>query len=861
MEIKLSEQRRHTPCRVTFSGDIEAAKAYIGRAKSQLEILREQQAIGMGNQHRKIRINPRATVHCRQVGDLSGIHIYVKPSKIIEDDISKLGFILIITTQSQKEGFAWDLFEDEVLVTYTVDDTNVVPIIKEAMLKEFFDNPAAEVTSLKTKPATMVNGKNENFIEADLEISECIFSTGTDTWITDPTMTINSPPYYADAYTTIANGPLGWGGNLENPASWLTATAISPTKFTVSGDQTRYLAASNAPRWCCCWLGATGAVATSNAVFYGGCDSSSVSNEKTATNGTIYYEDADIDLSGWPSGYCPRYLLCSGGQIIESVYDEGTDKTTVTLVGASVDSGLVSVQMNNFNMPADWGDLGATGYSRERVLPVVSIWDGAGSPFVSNEIPPDPSQPACLAGYEEIEQHYLVNPHDPTNSDFDRLPMLMGYSCGGNFATVYDYSFQHPDMAEEVYERYQAIALNMYKTAAHQDGLGHCVPATQDMIACQQMRRNTSGGFCEQYVDPYTYTITTNYRPEQITFLSAFSGDFSPNPPVTSGEILLSAGLNEFGVFLFDPFLRSSIVEGSQVFYPGTPFEETKYFWLMSNSYAQINFGSVKNEAGGAVFEYAGGCSNADAVTGTPMFTAPVIPGDTNPDQTPQEEWSCVDYDRYYDSIFQVHGYVDDLLSGMGLSIFNEINTLRVAAGKDALETNFNLFLAAQKLSKFMAQNGDETHISENGDTLEDRLDKYTDWFIYKNRALYDRYECEENIAGVVTNIGYDATIAAVIANWLSDGTASANIYSDTFLDTAVSVRTDSSGLIYICQVFGYQEHQWPGYTAFDTTALGEYMYNNFTWENIKADGFSDNQGPVGHIPKVFLGYHAYEEV
>ncbi|MEZ6139284.1 MAG: CAP domain-containing protein [Zavarzinella sp.] len=137
--------------------------------------------------------------------------------------------------------------------------------------------------------------------------------------------------------------------------------------------------------------------------------------------------------------------------------------------------------------------------------------------------------------------------------------------------------------------------------------------------------------------------------------------------------------------------------------------------------------------------------------------------------------------------------------TSMEQQVIDQVNLERTNAGLNALTTNFQLNGAAYIHSDNMARLSATLGFGALSHTLTQTISPETsnrlDIVGYTN--FNTRFSYGENLA-----VGYP-TVAEAVAAWMDSPGHRANILNPNFLETGVSITTDSSGQFYITQVFG----------------------------------------------------------
>lgn len=153
---------RINPTKILVGGDTNAAKDFMGQARSQMEILKSQMSFhNLSQGVRKLWINDDVYVECRKIFDYQECKIWsrIVPAPIVEEE-TLFGFILIISSQSEQEAIAWDLSQNAILTN--LDNTpmqvdtleNVKEFVSDYIKRTDLDNKLAdgEVNPIQLTP-------------------------------------------------------------------------------------------------------------------------------------------------------------------------------------------------------------------------------------------------------------------------------------------------------------------------------------------------------------------------------------------------------------------------------------------------------------------------------------------------------------------------------------------------------------------------------------------------------------------------------------------------------------------------------------------------------------------------------------
>lgn len=183
------------PTKILIGGDKSKAKYFIGPAKSQLEILKNQMTFQNLSQNvRKLWLTPDVYIECRKIYNYQECRVWVRPIEAIEaKEISIItDYILIISSQSEEEAFAWNLLDNTILTDeldnpMTVDTlTNVKKFVLEYIIRNESDVEVLSNSDIDPIQLTISDSYYESWWKMESsETPNCAAYTGyddIDTW-------------------------------------------------------------------------------------------------------------------------------------------------------------------------------------------------------------------------------------------------------------------------------------------------------------------------------------------------------------------------------------------------------------------------------------------------------------------------------------------------------------------------------------------------------------------------------------------------------------------------------------------------------------------------------------------------------
>lgn len=176
---------RINPTKILIGGNKKAAKGFIGPAKSQLEILKNQMSFqNLSQGVRRLWLNENTYIECIKCFNYQECKIWVRPI-VSEDKLESLiDYILIVSTQSEQEAFAWSLIDNTIL---TDEDGNPMVVDTLSNVKNFVLNYIK-----RTDNFNLVSSSNDEINLIELEPSGSYYESW---WKADPLDTINCESY------------------------------------------------------------------------------------------------------------------------------------------------------------------------------------------------------------------------------------------------------------------------------------------------------------------------------------------------------------------------------------------------------------------------------------------------------------------------------------------------------------------------------------------------------------------------------------------------------------------------------------------------------------------------------------------
>lgn len=99
-------------------GDQKKAKTFLGPARSQLEILKQDMSFqNLSQGVRKIWLNSDVYVECRKIFNYQECRVWVRPTEVLAEEKNVRYFLVIFSTGSGNEAVVWNLISDTVVMT------------------------------------------------------------------------------------------------------------------------------------------------------------------------------------------------------------------------------------------------------------------------------------------------------------------------------------------------------------------------------------------------------------------------------------------------------------------------------------------------------------------------------------------------------------------------------------------------------------------------------------------------------------------------------------------------------------------------------------------------------------------------
>ena len=177
---------RIDPTSVLLSGDKKSAEAYIGPAKSQMEILKNAMSFrGLKTGVRKIWLDENTYIECVKCYHIQECLIWKRPQPALRKKSNIVyGFILVVTDQTGDEAFAWDLINnrlykkedgDPLLVNEEGEEIKVAP----------FDEIIVALTEVLSQIDTMKDIDNSELDPQQFQISGVVYDSWWDCALED----------------------------------------------------------------------------------------------------------------------------------------------------------------------------------------------------------------------------------------------------------------------------------------------------------------------------------------------------------------------------------------------------------------------------------------------------------------------------------------------------------------------------------------------------------------------------------------------------------------------------------------------------------------------------------------------------
>jgi len=236
-----------------------------------------------------------------------------------------------------------------------------------------------------------------------------------------------------------------------------------------------------------------------------------------------------------------------------------------------------------------------------------------------------------------------------------------------------------------------------------------------------------------------------------------------------------------------------------------------------------IESGIATANMGDLTYEFARMCFNA--VEDEDDDTCEPFTG-LDPDDYPSEK-----------QVFRVFVYPTKMVTGFLKDVYDLINAERTSAGLKKLKINLELMRMAERHCYDMASNCFLSHTGSDGSTFSSRY--------YESNYLL--YMLNGNGYGGAENAEYagaEHSPEVIVETWMNSPGHAANVLTDYFTDTGLSMKRGFDNKIYFCQVFGFKNRSWPGLCPVSTIKLRQYLNDEFEYSNI-AD--------LNKVPKIYI--------
>ena len=210
--------------------------------------------------------------------------------------------------------------------------------------------------------------------------------------------------------------------------------------------------------------------------------------------------------------------------------------------------------------------------------------------------------------------------------------------------------------------------------------------------------------------------------------------------------------------------------------------------------------GYADTDLGSIVFECAQACDNVDIALN-----------------------QCDDDAMADRRVFRLFAYQKDALTGLADEIVTLINEYREDEGEKPLADNMGLFKAATRHAADAAANDIDGETGSDGSTVQSRLED-AGYYLWVRTGVVTVSKVQ------IMEVGEDLNAADVLTAWKADPSINADLLGSEYLEISAAVSTGDNGKDYLVVLMAGCPYRWPGFCPIDTTAIDEYLADNFSW-------------------------------
>jgi uncharacterized protein YkwD len=215
---------------------------------------------------------------------------------------------------------------------------------------------------------------------------------------------------------------------------------------------------------------------------------------------------------------------------------------------------------------------------------------------------------------------------------------------------------------------------------------------------------------------------------------------------------------------------------------------------------ADYEIGYADTDLGSIVFECGQACDNVDVSAN-----------------------ECEDDDMSGRRVFRLFAYQKYELNGLAEEIVALINEYREDEGAPPLADNMGLLKAAQRHASDAAANDIDGGIGSDGSSVQSRLED-AGYYLWVRTGIVTVSKVQ------IMEVGEDLNAADVLSAWKEDPSIDADLLDSDYLEASAAVETGGNGKNYLVVIMAGCPYRWPGFCPVDTTAIDEYLEENFCW-------------------------------
>ena len=173
--------------------------------------------------------------------------------------------------------------------------------------------------------------------------------------------------------------------------------------------------------------------------------------------------------------------------------------------------------------------------------------------------------------------------------------------------------------------------------------------------------------------------------------------------------------------------------------------------------------------------------------------------------------------------VFRLFAYQKDALTGLADEIVTLVNEYREDEGKKVLADNLGLLKAAVRHAADAAANDIDGETGSDGSSVQDRMED-AGYYLWVRTGIVTVSKVQ------IMEVGEDLNAADVLTAWKADPAIDADLLDSDYLEISAAVSTGDNGKDYLVVLLAGCPYRWPGFCPIDTTAIDEYLADNFSW-------------------------------